>query len=155
MRILLQRVSRARVLVDDVVVGQIGPGLVLLVGIHHSDSEDPLRYCAEKCAHLRIFADEAGKMNRSVLDVGGQIMAISQFTLYGEYRKGRRPSLTNAANPKEAERLYRDFVDKLSLPSGPRVCTGIFKAHMKVSLINDGPVTFIIDSIPSPEETAA
>jgi len=139
MRILLQRVSRARVLVDDVVVGQIGPGLVLLVGIHHSDSEDPLRYCAEKCAHLRIFADEAGKMNLSVLDVGGQIMAISQFTLYGDSRKGRRPSFDQAAPPAVAEPLYERFIQLLEA-IGLEVARGVFGAHMVVDLDNDGPV---------------
>jgi D-tyrosyl-tRNA(Tyr) deacylase len=145
MRILLQRVSRARVLVDDVVVGQIGPGLVLLVGIHHSDSEDPLRYCAEKCAHLRIFADEAGKMNLSVLDVGGQIMAISQFTLYGDSRKGRRPSFDQAAPPAVAEPLYERFIQLLEA-IGLEVARGVFGAHMVVDLDNDGPVTLIVES---------
>ena len=145
MRILLQRVSRARVLVDDAVVGQIGSGLVLLVGIHHSDSEDPLRYCAEKCAHLRIFADEAGKMNRSVLDVGGQIMAISQFTLYGDSRKGRRPSFDQAAPPAVAEPLYERFIQLLEA-IGLEVARGVFGAHMVVDLDNDGPVTLIVES---------
>jgi len=145
MRILLQRVSRARVFVDDVVVGQIGPGLVLLVGIHHSDSEDPLRYCAEKCAHLRIFADEAGKMNRSVLDVGGQIMAISQFTLYGDSRKGRRPSFDQAAPPAVSEPLYERFI-RLLEATGLEVARGVFGAHMVVDLDNDGPVTLIVES---------
>lgn len=136
-------------------VSAIGSGLCVFLGVGKKDTEADATLLANKILNLRMFPDESGKFNRSVVDSGGEILVVPQFTLYGEYHKGRRPSLTNAADPKEAERLYRDFVDKLSLPSGPRVCTGMFKAHMKVSLINDGPVTFIIDSIPSPEETAA
>ena len=145
MRILLQRVSRARVRVDERTTGKIGPGLVLLVGIHRSDGEDQLRYCAEKCAHLRIFADEDGKMNRSVLDAGGQVLAISQFTLYGDCRKGRRPGFTEAAPPECAEPLYERFVQFLE-ETGLQVACGVFGAHMVVDLDNDGPVTLMVQS---------
>ncbi len=145
MRILLQRVSRARVRVDEQTVGQIGPGLVLLVGIHRSDSEEQLRYCAEKCAHLRIFADEDDKMNRSVLDVGGQVLAISQFTLYGDCRKGRRPGFSEAAPPECAEPLYERFVQLLE-ETGLQAACGVFGAHMVVDLDNDGPVALMVES---------
>ena len=145
MRVLVQRVSRAQVLVDGQVKGQIGPGLVLLVGIHPDDDEKALRFCAEKCAHLRIFPDEAGKMNRSVLDAGGSALVVSQFTLYGDCRKGRRPSFTHAAPPDLAERLYEAVADRLR-ERGLSVETGRFQAMMDVALVNDGPVTLILDS---------
>lgn len=146
MRILLQRVERAEVSVDGETVSAIGPGLCVFLGVGKGDSEKEGAFLADKLLNLRIFPDEAGKFDRSVMDAGGEILVVSQFTLYGDTRKGRRPSLTGAADPEEAERLYRDFVDRLTRPGGPRVCTGTFQATMKVSLVNDGPVTFLIDS---------
>ena len=146
MRILLQRVERAEVSVDGATVSAIGPGLCVFLGVGKGDSEKDGAFLADKLLNLRIFPDESGRFDRSIMDTRGEVLVVSQFTLYGDCRKGRRPSLTNAAAPEEADRLYRDFVDRLSLPGGPRVCTGTFQAHMKVSLVNDGPVTFMIDS---------
>jgi D-tyrosyl-tRNA(Tyr) deacylase len=144
MRIVLQRVSQARVVVDDQIIAQIGPGLVLLVGIAPSDGEDQARYLAEKIAHLRIFEDQAGKMNRSVLDVGGEVIVVSQFTLYADTRKGRRPSFTAAAQPQIAQPLidrFASFLDQLGAPTK----SGEFGAHMLVEIINDGPVTIVLE----------
>ena len=146
MRILLQRVERASVSVDGETVSAVGPGLCVFLGVGKGDSEDDGALLADKLLNLRIFPDGAGRFDRSVLDTGGEILVVSQFTLYGDCRKGRRPSLTDAAAPEEADRLYRDFVDRLTHAVGPRVSTGTFQAHMKVSLVNDGPVTFLIDS---------
>ena len=146
MRILLQRVERAEVSADGATVSSIGPGLCVFLGVGKGDSEKDGAFLADKLLNLRIFPDESGRFDRSIMDTRGVILVVSQFTLYGDCRKGRRPSFTDAAAPEEAERLYRDFVEKLSLPGGPRVCTGTFQAHMKVSLVNDGPVTFMIDS---------
>lgn len=146
MRILLQRVERAEVDVGGAVVSSIGPGLCVFLGVGRGDSERDGAFLADKLLNLRIFPDESGRFDRSILDTGGEILAVSQFTLYGDCRKGRRPSFTEAAAPEEAERLYRDFVDRLRLPGGPRVCTGAFQTHMKVSLVNDGPATFLMDS---------
>lgn len=146
MRILLQRVERAEVSVDGATVSSIGPGLCVFLGVGKGDSGKDGSFLADKLLNLRIFPDESGRFDRSIMDTRGEILVVSQFTLYGDCRKGRRPSLTDAAAPDEAERLYRDFVEKLSLPGGPRVCTGTFQAQMKVSLVNDGPVTFLIDS---------
>ena len=148
MRVLVQRVNHARVLVDGQVKGEIGPGLVLLVGIHHSDDDRALRFCAGKCAHLRVFPDEAGKMNRSVLEAGGSVLAVSQFTLYGDCRRGRRPSFGEAALPEQAEPLCARFAEMLE-ELGLEVAQGVFGAHMAVELTNDGPVTVMIES-PSP-----
>lgn len=145
MKIVLQRVSEAEVTVNSQTIGCINLGLVLLVGIGHDDTESQARYLAEKCLHLRIFEDEQGKMNRSVLDVGGEILAISQFTLYGDCRKGRRPSFTEAAPPDKAEPLYEHLVAILR-ESGLRVETGRFGARMSVNIHNDGPVTLILES---------
>lgn len=149
MRILLQRVDHASVRVDDVTVAAIGPGLCVFLGVGREDTERDSAFLADKLLNLRIFPDEAGRFDRSVTDVEGEILVVSQFTLYGDTRKGRRPSLTGAAVPEDAERLYRDFVERLTVPGGPRVCTGTFQAYMKVSLVNDGPVTFLIDSAES------
>lgn len=146
MKILLQRVERADVSVDGETVSSIGPGLCVFLGVGKEDTEKDGAFLADKLLNLRIFPDESGRFDRSITDTRGEILVVSQFTLYGDTRKGRRPSLTDAAAPEDAERLYRDFVEKLSLPEGPRVCTGPFQAYMKVSLVNDGPVTFLIDS---------
>ena len=149
MRILVQRVSKAQVTVDGAVVGQIGAGLMLLVGVHQDDGEKEAVFCAEKCANLRIFADEEGKMNRSVLDARGAVLAVSQFTLYGDCRKGRRPSFVAAARPEKADPLYRFFVERLRA-LGIEVACGVFGADMQVEIHNDGPVTLLVES---PEKT--
>jgi D-tyrosyl-tRNA(Tyr) deacylase len=145
MKIVLQRVSKAQVTVDGQTVGQIGRGLVLLIGIGHEDGEEQARYLSEKCLNLRIFEDDAGKMNRSVLDIGGEVLAISQFTLYGDTRKGRRPGFTDAAPPEQAEPLYERFVELLRA-AGVNVETGRFGARMSVRIHNDGPVTLILEA---------
>jgi D-tyrosyl-tRNA(Tyr) deacylase len=144
MRILLQRVKHARVLVEDQTIAQIGSGLVLLVGVAPSDQEDHARYLAEKIAHLRIFEDQDGKMNRSLLDVSGEVIVVSQFTLYADTRKGRRPSFTDAAQPQVAEPLvsrFATFLTQLGIPTQ----SGEFGAHMLVEIANDGPVTIILE----------
>lgn len=130
------------------VVSEIGPGLVLLVGVGQEDGPEDAATLAEKCAHLRIFEDDTGKMNRSVVEVGGEVLAISQFTLYGDTRKGRRPNFMGAASPERAEPLYEAFVARLR-SLGLRVGTGVFGAAMQVEIHNDGPVTIGIDSEPS------
>ncbi|MDL2334865.1 MAG: D-aminoacyl-tRNA deacylase [Chloroflexota bacterium] len=145
MRLLLQRVARAQVTVDERVVGQIGPGLVCLVGIGHGDDESVVANLAGKASDLRIFRDEAGKTNRSLLDVGGAVLAISQFTLYADTRKGRRPSFLDAAPPENGERLYNEFCATVEA-RGVKVERGIFGAEMKVELVNDGPMTIWLDS---------
>ncbi|ABZ84402.1 d-tyrosyl-tRNA(tyr) deacylase [Heliomicrobium modesticaldum Ice1] len=144
MRALIQRVLRGRVTVEGSEVGAIGPGLVVLVGAGQGDGEADARYVAEKIAHLRIFEDEQGKMNRSVSDVGGEVLVVSQFTLYGDCRKGRRPSFTQAAPPDEARRLVEAVVAELR-KFGLTVATGQFQAHMVVEIINDGPVTLMVE----------
>ena len=145
MRGVVQRVSEAHVKVDGEIVGQIEQGLVVLLGVTEGDTEADLKYLVEKTIHLRIFEDDEGKMNRSVLDVGGSILAISQFTLMGDCRKGRRPSFITAAKPEEADAMYQKYVEQIRA-QGVRVETGIFRADMKVHLVNDGPVTLILDS---------
>jgi D-tyrosyl-tRNA(Tyr) deacylase len=144
MRIVVQRVARARVMVEGEVVGEIGRGLLLLVGIGHGDGEEQIGWLANKVLNLRIFADEEGRMDRSLCDVGGEVLAVPQFTLYGDARKGRRPSFDRAAPPQEAEPLFRRFVAELE-QSGLRVEQGVFRAHMSVELTNDGPVTLILE----------
>ena len=151
MRVLVQRVGRAAVRVDGEVVGQIGPGLVALIGVHVDDGEAQVQFCADKCAHLRIFADAEGRFNRSLLDAGGQVLAISQFTLYGDTRKGRRPGFSDAAPPDRAQPLYEAFVERLRSAHGLTVATGVFGAHMEVEIHNDGPVTLLVDS---PQESS-
>jgi D-tyrosyl-tRNA(Tyr) deacylase len=146
MRAVVQRVSRASVTVDGEVTGEIGQGLCVLVGAGDEDDEKDVRYLADKIANLRIFADEAGKMNRSVLDIDGGVLAVSQFTLYGDARKGRRPAFVKAMEPKRAEELYDRFVDALRAAGVDRVGTGVFRAMMDVELVNDGPVTILLDS---------
>ncbi len=146
MRVLLQRVREARVEVAGEIVGAIGPGLLLLVGFTHGDTEAHGSRLAEKIVKLRIFNDDKGKMNRSVLDVGGDILAVSQFTLYADCTGGNRPSFSNAARPEQAEPSFRAFVAALESRLGRNVPTGRFGADMQVQLINDGPVTFMLDT---------
>ena len=145
MRIVLQRVKEARVDVEGSTVGQIGPGLLLLLGVTSSDDEKAAAHLADKVVNLRIFSDDDGRMNRSVQDTGGSFLVVSQFTLYGDCRKGRRPSFDQAAPPEQARLLYEFFVSLLRATS-LTVQTGIFQAEMQVHLINDGPVTFVLDS---------
>ncbi|HJV16861.1 MAG TPA: D-aminoacyl-tRNA deacylase [Bacillales bacterium] len=145
MRVVVQRSKNASVTVEGEVVGQITSGLVLLAGVTHEDTEEDVQYLADKIVNLRIFEDENEKMNLSLLDVGGQILSISQFTLYGDCRKGRRPNFMEAAKPEKANQIYESFNQMLS-EKGIRVETGRFGAMMDVSLINDGPVTLILDS---------
>jgi D-tyrosyl-tRNA(Tyr) deacylase len=142
---LLQRVSRAKVTVEDRVTGSIGPGWLVLLGVGKNDDEAHVRWLADRVVGLRAFADEAGKMNRSVSDVGGSLLVVSQFTLLADCLSGRRPSFTPAAGPTEAERLYESFVAKVR-EMGIATQTGEFGAHMDVELVNDGPVTFWLDS---------
>jgi D-tyrosyl-tRNA(Tyr) deacylase len=144
MRALLQRVSRASVTVDGQVVGRIGRGFVVLLGITHRDGPAEADWVAAKIAGLRVFDDTAGKMNLALEDVGGELLVVSQFTLYGDARKGRRPSFTDAAPPERAEPLVDYFVERLR-QSGLTVATGVFGAHMDVEIHNDGPVTLLIE----------
>jgi D-tyrosyl-tRNA(Tyr) deacylase len=143
-RVVLQRVSAASVAVGGEIVGEIASGLLALVGIGHSDTEAQVRWMADKTADLRIFEDAAGKMNRSLIDSGGAALVVSQFTLLGDCRKGRRPAFTAAAEPQLATRLYERYADLLA-ERGVQVQRGVFAADMQVSLINDGPVTIILD----------
>lgn len=145
MRAVVQRVSRGSVSVDGKITGAIERGLVILLGVGQGDEEEDALYLAGKIANLRIFEDENGKMNRSVLESGGSVLAVSQFTLYGDCRQGRRPSFTAAASPESAQVLYELFVNELR-KCGLEVGTGIFQAHMQVEIINDGPVTMLLDS---------
>ena len=145
MRAVVQRVSRASVTVEGQTVGKIDRGLLVLVGVTHSDNEAAADYLAEKIAGLRIFEDDAGKMNLSVADVDGAVLAVSQFTLYGDVRKGKRPSFDDAARPEQARKLYDYFVERIRALG--LVCeTGRFQEMMQVELINDGPVTILLDS---------
>jgi len=144
-RAVVQRVSQACVSVDSITVGEIGAGLCVLLGVGKRDGDTDADFLAEKIKNLRIFEDDHGKMNRSIVEVGGELLVVSQFTLYGDCRKGNRPSFTEAAPAAEADRLYRQFVRRLR-DADVRVATGRFQARMKVSLVNDGPVTFILDS---------
>ncbi|MCM3712692.1 D-aminoacyl-tRNA deacylase [Halalkalibacter oceani] len=145
MKVVLQRTKQASVEVNNEVVGKIEAGLTLLVGITHEDTNADADYLAEKIAHLRIFEDENGKMNHSILEAGGQILSVSQFTLYGDCRKGRRPNFMEAAKPDQAEPLYQYFNNALK-SRGLHVETGSFGAMMNVALVNDGPVTLILES---------
>jgi D-tyrosyl-tRNA(Tyr) deacylase len=145
MRSVIQRVSSATVEVDGQVVGRIGRGLLVYLGVGRGDSDSDVEFMAEKIANLRIFADDEGKMNRSVLDITGQVLLVSNFTLQGDCRKGRRPGFDGAAEPAIAERLY-EKVAQLIADKGLKVAKGVFGANMQVASINDGPVTFILDS---------
>jgi len=144
-RAVVQRVSEASVRVAGETVGAIGPGLVVLVGVESSDSEGDAQALADKVLNLRVFADAAGQMNRSVLDEGGGLLVVSQFTLLGDARRGRRPSYIQAARPEEADPLYLGFVELLRR-SGLTVATGVFRATMDVALVNQGPVTILLDT---------
>lgn len=146
MRIIVQRAKNARVIVDEKIVGAVDHGLMLLVGLAHDDTVMDVDYCAKKVAQLRIFDDEFGKMNLSVKDVGGGVLSISQFTLYGSTEKGNRPSFIGAARPEIAEPLYLRFNEILQFEHGIQVETGIFGAMMDVDFVNDGPVTLIVES---------
>ena len=145
MRCVVQRVTEASVTVNGETVGAVGPGLMVLIGVSTEDTDADLKYMAEKVPNLRIFDDENGVMNRSVLDTGGSILAVSQFTLYGDARGGRRPSYVRAAKPDEANTMYERLVAAWRA-KGIHVETGRFRTEMKVSLVNDGPVTILIDS---------
>jgi D-aminoacyl-tRNA deacylase len=152
MRVVVQRVSSGRLTIDGTEHAHIGKGLVVLLGITHADTPSDAEFLADKCAGLRVFEDENGKMNLSLDDAGGSVLAVSQFTLYADARKGNRPSFTLASRPEAAEPLYELFVSRLRSRLGAeRVYTGIFGAMMEVTIVNDGPVTIIIDS-PAPVE---
>ena len=146
MRAVVQRVARAQVTVDERVVGQVGRGLCVLLGAGRDDGLTDVAYMVEKIANLRIFADEQGKMNRSVLEIAGGVLVVSQFTLYGDARKGRRPSFIQALEPAAAEALYQRVVADLRAAGVAQVATGSFGAMMQVELVNDGPVTILLDS---------
>lgn len=146
MRVVVQRVASARVEVGGEVVGAIGSGLLVLAGFEANDTDSDLAWMSAKLTKLRIFADAAGTMNRSVLDVGGEILAVSQFTLFASTRKGNRPSWSRAAPPEIAEPLFQRFVDQMENALGRRIRTGVFGADMQLHLVNDGPVTISIDS---------
>ena len=145
MRVVIQRVKSASVVTGTEVAGRIGKGLLVLLGVAISDNIEDAEYLADKTVNLRIFEDENQKMNRSLLDIGGEILVVSQFTLLGDCKKGRRPSFVNAAPPELADKLYRQFVDRIRQKK-VSVKTGRFQANMAVSLVNDGPVTLVIDS---------
>jgi D-tyrosyl-tRNA(Tyr) deacylase len=145
LRAVVQRVTSARVSVDVRIAGEIGAGLLVLLGVSRTDTAKSAAYLAEKIANLRIFSDEAGKMNLSLIDIRGSALVVSQFTLYGDTRGGRRPSFILAAPPEEASRLYEEFVRSMRA-LGVAVETGVFQAQMRVELVNDGPVTILLDS---------
>lgn len=145
MRAVVQRVSEAEVKVEGQPVGAIGPGILLLLGIGREDTLEDARYILEKILHLRIFPDGGGRMNRSLLETGGELLVVSQFTLFGDCRRGRRPSYSDAMDPIPAEELYRQFLE-MARSSTPRVAAGEFRAMMDVRLVNDGPVTLLLDS---------
>lgn len=145
MRVVLQRVTRAAVRVEGAVVGQVARGWLVLLGVARGDADQDADWMAEKVVNLRAFPDDLGKMNRNVLEAAGGALVVSQFTLLADCRAGRRPSFTEAAEPLEAERLYLRLVDRLRA-TGIAVETGVFRAHMEVELVNDGPVTFLLDS---------
>ena len=153
MRIVLQRVSSASVVVSGSTVGQIRDGVLALVGVGQGDTEKEAAWLADKTVDLRMFSDEEGKMNRSLIDMAGALLAVSQFTLLGDCQKGRRPAFTAAAPPDQAKRLYEFYADRVA-QRGVEVQRGVFAADMQVSLVNDGPVTFVLDRLPArPEGT--
>jgi D-aminoacyl-tRNA deacylase len=144
-RAVIQRVTEARVIAGREIVGEIGPGLCILFGVDKKDGEENAKALADKIKNLRVLDDHQGKMNRSITDTGGELLVVSQFTLYADCRKGNRPSFSDAAPAAEAERLYQFFIQRLR-DTGLKVATGSFQAHMKVALVNDGPVTLILES---------
>lgn len=146
MRALIQRVKHADVVIDGRVNGEIGTGLLVLLGVHITDTQEDIDWLVKKISQLRVFDDENGVMNRSVMDVDGEVLVVSQFTLYASTKKGNRPSYINAAPPEAAVPLYEAFVESMSTAIKKRVPTGVFGADMKVSLLNDGPVTIMIDT---------
>jgi D-tyrosyl-tRNA(Tyr) deacylase len=146
MRVVIQRVTEASVAVDHEITGKIGPGLLVLAGFEESDGEADLDWMAGKIVRMRLFADDAGVMNRNVREVGGEILAVSQFTLYASVKKGNRPSWSRAARGDVSQPLFQDFVARLARELGRPVATGTFGADMQVSLVNDGPVTVCVDS---------
>jgi D-aminoacyl-tRNA deacylase len=145
MRACIQRVSSARVIIDGETVGEIGLGLLVLLGVAAEDVDADLRWMVDKVIGLRVFEDAEGKMNLALADVGGELLVVSQFTLLGDCRRGRRPSFIGAAPPEQAERMYEQFVEA-ARQQGIRVATGRFRTHMNVELVNDGPVTILLDS---------
>jgi D-aminoacyl-tRNA deacylase len=145
MRLVLQRVKEARVDVAGATVGVISAGLLILIGVTSTDTQQDAEYLADKVIYLRIFPDEERRMNRSILEVGGSLLVVSQFTLYGDCKKGRRPSFDRAAPPEQARQLYEYFVERLT-SRNIIVQTGVFQAEMQIHLVNDGPVTFVLDS---------
>ena len=153
MRVVVQRVSQARISVNHRTLSEIGRGLCILLGVGRQDNEANADFLAHKVTNLRVFEDAEGKMNRSLIDVGGEALVVSQFTLYGDCRKGNRPSFAEAAPAEQAERLYQRFASRLR-DAGVRVATGRFQAHMEVSLVNDGPVTLVLES-PAISNTAS
>jgi D-tyrosyl-tRNA(Tyr) deacylase len=144
-RAVVQRVTEARVTVGHQIVGEIGAGLCVLLGVGNQDGEEHAKSLADKIKNLRIFEDTEGKMNRSITDIGGDLLVVSQFTLYADCHKGNRPSFSDAAPAAQADRLYQSFTQRLR-DGGLKVATGQFQAHMRVSLVNDGPVTFVLES---------
>lgn len=145
MRAVVQRVARASVTVEEEIVGEISKGLLVLLGVGEEDEDKDLEYMVDKILGLRIFEDEKGKMNLSLLDIGGELLVVSQFTLYGDVRRGKRPSFTSSAHLEMAEKMYEEFIIKCK-EKGIKTEKGIFGAHMEVELLNDGPVTILIDS---------
>ena len=145
MRAVIQRVSKASVTADSMITGEIDAGLLVFLGIHKDDSKKEIQWLTDKIINLRIFEDDAGKMNYSLLDTGGAILVVSQFTLYGDCRKGRRPGYSTAASPDNAKNMYLDFIHTLQ-QTGITTASGRFQAHMDVALVNDGPVTLLLDS---------
>ena len=146
MKAVLQRVARARLAIDGNVHAEIGKGLLILLGVTHEDTRSEGDYLAKKCGEVRIFTDEQDKMNLSAADIGGEMLVVSNFTLYADCRKGRRPAFVEAARPEQAEPLYEYFVERLKQWSGVPVQTGVFGADMQIELVNDGPVTLVMDT---------
>ncbi len=145
MRAVIQRVTRASVKVDGKIAGEVGAGLAVLLGVGKDDTDEDAKYIADKIANMRIFEDDQGKMNLSVLDVGGSVLVVSQFTLFADCRKGRRPSFMSAGDPEEAKRLYERFIELMGRTGAP-TAEGVFRATMEVELVNSGPVTILLDS---------